>query len=127
MTRIESTFTLVASALCGCSEKADAPAPPAAPATPTASAAPEAAAGSDEASLPFVGRAWLTSDGDKPRGALWIFLANGTLVMDSCFETFRIIEWRNRGDNKIAWREDEVPIEAEYSQPNPDSLTLTVH
>ena len=54
-----------------------------------------------------------------------VFLPNRSLIMDSCFETYRISEWGIAGDN-IRWREDSIPIEASISLPSPDELTLHI-
>jgi hypothetical protein len=89
-------------------------------------AAPVASSSSD---LPvggaFVGRAWVSTTMGSPLGALLIFLPNKTLLMDSCFETYRIAEWGVAGDH-IRWREDTIPIEAAVSLPGPNELKLQV-
>ena len=54
-----------------------------------------------------------------------IFLPNKTLLMDSCFETYRIAEWGVAGDH-IRWREDTIPVEAVVSLSGPNELTLQV-
>jgi hypothetical protein len=73
----------------------------------------------------FVDRAWVSTTPGRPLGTLLIFLPNKTLLMDSCFETYRISEWGVAGKN-IRWREDTIPIEASVSLPSPDELTLHV-
>ena len=94
--------------------------------------APEDLAGAATASasdLPadgaFVGRAWVSTTKGRPLGSMVIFLADRTLLMDSCFETYRISEWGVAGNN-IRWREDSIPIEAEISLPSKDELTLHI-
>ena len=54
-----------------------------------------------------------------------VFLPNRSLIMDSCFETYRISEWGVAGDH-IRWREDGIAIEATISLPGPDELTLKI-
>jgi hypothetical protein len=102
--------------LAGCGESASKHSAPAAPAT-------------GESELPangaFVGRAWVSTTPGRPLGTLLIFLPNKTLLMDSCFETYRVSEWGVAGNN-IRWREDTIPIEASVSLPSPDELTLQV-
>ena len=39
---------------------------------------------------PFVGKIWLSTDASAPLGTFRIFLPDGTLVMDSCVETYRL-------------------------------------
>ena len=79
-------------------------APP--PAAPPASAAP----------LAFVGTIWLSSDPAAVLGTMRIFLADGTLVMDSCFETYRLARWEVLDGRRVAWQEDTARIEAEVDQ-----------
>jgi len=81
----------------------------------------------DPASLAFVGKVWLTADFARPKGTVRIFLPDGTLVMDSCFETYRLTKWLPRSAEKIVWREDRAPIEAEVEQRTPKDLILKMH
>ncbi|MFL6549359.1 MAG: hypothetical protein ACJ8OJ_11740 [Povalibacter sp.] len=91
---------------------------PATPATPASS--------SDvPANGAFIGRAWMSTTQGKPLGTLLVFLPNRSLLMDSCFETYRISEWGVAGDH-IRWREDTIPIEAVVKMPSPDELVLQV-
>ena len=62
----------------------------------------------------------------QPRGSIRIFLPNKTLLMDSCFETFRIVEWGMVSEDTIRWREDVVPVEAKFTQPTPATLRLKI-
>ena len=41
----------------------------------------------------FVGKVWVSPDASAPRGTLRIFLSDGTLVIDSCWETYRLARW----------------------------------
>ena len=99
------------------------------PQSPSAGAAPsppEAQTGTDYALPPFVGRIWMSTTFGRPRGSIRIFLPDKTLLMDSCFETYRIAEWGVISEDTIRWREDVVPIEARYVQPTKDSLRLKI-
>jgi hypothetical protein len=88
--------------------------------------APVASSSSDlPANGAFVGRAWVSTTMGSPLGTLMIFLPNKTLLMDSCFETYRIAEWGVAGDH-IRWREDTIPVEAVVSLSGPNELTLQV-
>ena len=58
----------------------------------------------------FVGRTWLSTDASAPPGTLRIFLADGTLLMDSCGETYRLAKWRSLGAGRIEWTEDGARI-----------------
>ncbi|HKE96223.1 MAG TPA: hypothetical protein VKB34_18080 [Povalibacter sp.] len=73
----------------------------------------------------FVGRAWVSTTPGRPLGTMLMFLPDRTLLMDSCFEPYRISEWGVAGDH-IRWREDSIPIEAEVSMPTKDELTLRI-
>ena len=78
----------------------------------------------DPASLPYVGKVWLSADFAKPKGTIRIFLPDGTLVMDSCFETYRLVKWLPRAADDIVWREETAPVEAQVVQRSPQDLTL---
>lgn len=54
-----------------------------------------------------------------------VFLPDRTLLMDSCFETFRLTKWGVAGQH-IRWLEDTVPIEAEVKLPSKDELWLKI-
>jgi hypothetical protein len=54
-----------------------------------------------------------------------VFLPDRSLLMDSCFETYRISKWGVAGD-RIRWLEDTIPIEAEVNMPSKNELTLQV-
>jgi hypothetical protein len=75
----------------------------------------------------FVGRTWLSTDASASPGTLRIFLVDGTLLMDSCGETYRLSKWRSLGPRRIAWTEDGARIEAEVSQPRSGELRLRLH
>jgi len=114
--------SLVMLALCACGGS-QAPSQPAAaqPQSPTG-----AAPGNDEPANPaFIGRIWRSSMPGKALGTIMIFLPDRMLLMDSCFETFRVSKWGVAGDH-IRWLEDTVPIEAEVVMPSKDELTLRI-
>lgn len=71
----------------------------------------------------FIGRIWVSTTPGHSRGTLMIFLPDRTLLMDSCFETYRISKWGAEGD-RIRWIEDSIPIEATVSMPNENELRL---
>jgi hypothetical protein len=94
----------MACVLCACSGGSNSP-PPAAP-VPNATAA--------EPELPFVGRIWISTTPGSPRGSIMVFLPDRTLLLDSCFETFRLSKWGMAGEH-VRWIEDAIPIEAAVS------------
>ena len=90
-----------------------------APAGPPPAAAPAPAALSS-----FVGKVWRSTDSAAAPGTLRIFLADGTLVMDSCFETYRLARWETLGGGRVAWQEDTARIEAEVDETTAGELRL---
>lgn len=104
---------LLVLSLCACSHpEAPAASPPASSTEPPA-----------RAQLPFVGKVWAATTRGSPLGAIKIFLPDGTLLMDSCFETYRLSEW-GTVPGGIRWIEDTIPIQAEVTQPSPEELVL---
>lgn len=73
----------------------------------------------------FIGKIWISTTQGHARGSMLIFLPDRSLLMDSCFETYRISKWGAEGD-RIRWIEDAIPIEATLSMPNGDELHLQV-
>jgi len=73
----------------------------------------------------FVGKVWMSTTPGRPLGSMMIFMPDRTLVIDSCFETYRLSEWGVAKD-RIRWLEDTIPIEADVDLPRPNQLTLRV-
>lgn len=104
---IAAMFTLAA-----CGRPPDAPAP--------------AAAQRDEPpNKDFIGRVWIATTPGAARGSMLIFLPDRSLLMDSCFETYRISQWGVAGDNS-RWLEDTIPIEAHVTLPSRNEMTLRI-
>jgi hypothetical protein len=119
--RLLTSFAMLA--LCACSGGSQAPSQPAAAA---AQPQPAAAAQGDEPANPaFIGRVWKSTKLGSPLGSILVFLPDRTLLMDSCFETYRVSKWGVAGDH-IRWLEDTVPIEAEVITPSKDELILRI-
>jgi hypothetical protein len=117
--RLLTSFAMLA--LCACSGGSQAPSQPAAAA---AQPQPAAATQGDEPVNPgFIGRVWRSTKLGSPLGSILVFLPDRTLLMDSCFETYRVSKWGVAGDH-IRWLEDTVPIEAEVVTPGKDELIL---
>lgn len=117
-----ASIALVLLGAAGCSKEQ--------PVAQTAATAPAPAAQSpdtEELGQPsdprFIGRIWVSTTPGHSRGTLMIFLPDRTLLMDSCFETYRISRWGAEGD-RIRWIEDAIPIEAVISMPNENELRL---
>lgn len=75
----------------------------------------------------FVDTAWVSTDPGAPLGTIRIFLADGTLVMDSCFETYRLARWVSVDARRIAWEEDTARIEADVDDSAAGQLRLRLH
>lgn len=73
----------------------------------------------------FIGRVWVSTTPGSARGSILVFLPDRTLLMDSCFEPYRLTEWGIAGEH-IRWIEDSIPIEAEVELPAKDSLRLRI-
>lgn len=77
-------------------------------------------------STDFTNRVWVkTGTGDLP-GVIRIFLSDGTLVQDSCWETHRLSAWKMLPDNKLSWNEDGTDIAAHIAALTTDKLTLVL-
>ena len=57
-----------------------------------------------------------------------IFLADGTLVMDSCWETYRLAQWTQVSDRSLTITEEgqEIPTEILEASENELRLRLTL-
>ena len=73
----------------------------------------------------FVGKTWISTDPTAAANTLRIFLPDGTLVMGSCTETYRLASWRSTGAQRIEWREDTARIQAEVSLPPSEPIAAT--
>lgn len=60
----------------------------------------------------LVNRAWARTDSTGLPGVMRIFLADGTLVMDSCWETYQLTTWRAESDSSLVWQEGTAEIRA---------------
>jgi hypothetical protein len=106
-TRAAALFLVMA---CGCTSPQSSNAPPRAADAPWQ---PE-----------IVGKVWVSTDKSAAPGSFRIFLPNGTLVGDSCWETYRLAPWRTVGDCRIEWTEDTARIEAQITELTDDRLQL---
>jgi hypothetical protein len=123
VTRMKTASALFASLLIGLLASCSGP-----PGTQqTTAQAPAAAAQTrDEPVDPsFIGRIWLSTERSDPRGSIMVFLPDRSLLMDSCFETFRISQWGVAGDH-IRWVEDAIPIEAKVTMVGENDLRLEI-
>jgi hypothetical protein len=120
MRRILVLFVIMLSGAC------DRSAPPATLATPPSTAASDVTAASDAvpAQPPFTNRTWMRAGQMAAPGAMQIFLSDGTLVSDSCWETYRLSRWQTDPDGRLLWQEDGIDIRAAVVSVNSDELVL---
>jgi hypothetical protein len=49
----------------------------------------------------LTGTVWMQENPPERAGAMWIFLDDGTLVMDSCWEPYELAKWRQGEDGLL--------------------------
>ena len=60
----------------------------------------------------FVGKIWVSTDSSSPLGTFQSCLPDGTLVMDSCVETYRLAKWRAIGSRRVESAGSTAKIQA---------------
>lgn len=86
----------------------------------------EAPSPSPEASPELTGRMWVRTDPSAPLGEMRAFLPDGTLLMDSCWEAYRLVHWRQSGQT-LTWDEDGMEIRAEIVSLTAEELHLRLN
>jgi len=82
---------------------------------------------SQEDANPLLNRVWIRADADDSLpGPMQIFLADGTLVSDSCWETYRLSKWQQVSDTAISWDEDGMTINADIASIDADEMVLNL-
>ncbi|GHA15633.1 hypothetical protein GCM10007989_08010 [Devosia pacifica] len=76
---------------------------------------------------PLLNRVWVRADETGLPGPMHIFLQDGTLVSDSCWETYRLSEWQQVSTSRISWDEDGMKIDADIASLNEGELVLRLH
>lgn len=76
---------------------------------------------------PLLNKVWVQQGETASPGAAQIFLADGTLVTDSCWETYRLSKWQRVSDTAISWDEDGMTINADIVSLSPSELVLELH
>ena len=90
---------------------------------------PAAEVSRDPGAVPsgFTNRVWARTDaGDMP-GVIRVFLADGTLIQDSCWETHRLSSWKMASPKEISWNEDGTDISATIAALGATDLTLVLN
>ncbi|WP_196258215.1 hypothetical protein [Pelagibacterium limicola] len=83
-------------------------------------------------SAPMIGvsltdRIWVRSDDTSGMpGSMQIFLSDGTLLSDSCWETYRLSSWVMTSDTTLVWNEDGMDIPAEIVELSEAELVLSL-
>ena len=55
----------------------------------------------------LINKVWsVTAPPERAPGSLYIFVADGTLMMASCVETYRLATWQSQGDDRFLVTED---------------------
>lgn len=76
---------------------------------------------------PLLNRVWVKQDDASGMpGTMHVFLSDGTLVSDSCWETYRLSTWQQVSDTEISWDEDGMTISADIASLTGDELVLTL-
>ena len=96
---------------------AEAPPPSATPVADSATDTPATTTPS------FTDRVWLRADAGSAPGAMQVYLSDGTLISDSCFETYRLSSWRLEGE-ELVWSEDGIDIRARLVSVDSNVLVL---
>lgn len=75
----------------------------------------------------LLNRVWMREgDASALPGVMHIFLADGTMVSDSCWETYRLSTWSQVSETAISWDEDGMTINADIHSLTPDELVLNL-
>ncbi|WP_172123636.1 MULTISPECIES: hypothetical protein [unclassified Devosia] len=81
-----------------------------------------------ETGNPLLNKVWVRSDADENLpGPMQIFLGDGTLVSDSCWETYRLSKWQQVSSTAISWDEDGMTIDADIATLTETELVLRMH
>ena len=76
---------------------------------------------------PLLNKVWVRADADPSLpGPMQIFLGDGTLVSDSCWETYRLSKWQQVSDTAISWDEDGMTINADIASISDTELVLNL-
>jgi len=102
---------------------------PAQEATPTSANAPAPPAmASGLAASPLVNTAWRVTSGNRAPGTLFVFLPNGTLMMTSCVEVYRLATWQAESTDRLRIVEDTaVEYTADVEAVSENSLSLRLN
>lgn len=85
------------------------------------------AADDDRQNVPgLTDRVWSKADDGGLPSDIRIFLSDGTLVQDSCWETHRLSQWRLVSPTEVSWNEDGMDINADIVTLSESELVLNL-
>jgi hypothetical protein len=73
-----------------------------------------------------VGRVWVATEPGALPGSMLVLLPDGTLLFDSCFETYSLRAYTARDATHFAWDEDGMGLTAEVKAVTSADLTLAL-
>jgi hypothetical protein len=76
--------------------------------------------------LGLTDRVWTKAEDSGLPGVMRIFLSDGTLVQDSCWETHRLSQWELTSDTALRWNEDGMDIDADIVSLSDAELVLSL-
>jgi hypothetical protein len=71
-------------------------------------------------------RVWIATEPSAAPGTLRAFLSDGTLMMASCGEPYRLAPWRWVEDARLVWEEDGAVLRGEVVLAERRTLILAV-
>ena len=72
-------------------------------------------------------KVWVKAGDDAALpGVIKVFLSDGTLVQDSCWETHRLSPWQMTDAKSLTWNEDGTDIKADIVTLTADELVLSL-
>lgn len=79
-----------------------------------------------EAPSQLTGKVWMQDGAAAAPGSMWIFLEDGTLVMGSCTEPYRLAQWRHKKEGMLVISEGETQTPTLIVSLTDDTLRLRV-
>lgn len=93
----------------------------------TPESSPESSLDSSHSRPGLTDRVWARTEAGALPGSMKIFLSDGTLVQDSCWETHRLSVWQMTSDTALSWDEDGMAIAARIVSLADTELVLEVN
>lgn len=77
----------------------------------------------------WTNKVWkVTAPPDRAPGSVYLFLNNGTVVMTSCVETYRLATWTSEGTGRVTIEEDpQVRVPADIREVDERHLAIRLH